>query len=148
MKKIEFTMDTSASPERLWHCMTEQQLFRIWNEGFHPGAYFEGEWREGGLLRFLIQDKGGTEVRIHRCVPGRMLHMEHVAVIDPQGGRDIESVEAREWIGTLEDQDIEVTESGCRLRIRMELPEAYAPTFEKSWRESLQELKSLAESES
>jgi len=146
--RIHAAIEINAPRERIWSALTALEHFQDWGKAFMPGSYYEGEWKTGGVLRFLAPtEDGGTHgmaCRILAIEPGHQVRAEHFAVI--YNGQDVfEGPEYDEWIPCIEEYRIEGGPETFTLRIQNEVPEPYVPIFTESWNQALQRIKEIAE---
>ena len=145
MKKLTFKIDIGASRKKVWDTMLNPVTFKEWANAGWPGAYFEGNWKQGEKIRFLSPGRGGTLAMLVEEKPYEFILAKHIAVIDSNGSEDRNSDEARNWIGTTEAYTFIEKNGKSRLQVEM----STAPEWEKmatdGWPKALAKLKEICE---
>jgi uncharacterized protein YndB with AHSA1/START domain len=146
MKKLEFKIEIAAKRDKVWNTLVQPDTFREWvNDGF-PGAYYEGNWKQGENIRFLSETQnGGTLANLAEVRKPEYINAKHIAVITADGAEDRDSEQAKGWIGTTEEYFL--TDKGDKTEVRVVInttPE-WESMFTDSWPRSLKKLKEISE---
>ena len=93
MKLLEFTTQISATPEKVWNVLFTQDSYGKWSSAMNSGTYFEGNWEEGSILKFLDQKNNGMYNLVEINKENQLLRMKHIGWImdgelSPQGWED------------------------------------------------------------
>ncbi|WHF52272.1 SRPBCC domain-containing protein [Chryseobacterium gotjawalense] len=141
MKKLEFTVEISASREKVWDALWSDQNYRKWTAVFIPGSYYEGELLEGNDIRFLSPGQHGLFAVVEKVIPFQSMHFVHFGlVLDgiSQGKTFSEN--------SIEYYDLYETEQGTKLTVTINTEEEYVTYFSNSFPRALHAVKELAES--
>ncbi|QBO59134.1 SRPBCC family protein [Chryseobacterium salivictor] len=141
MKKLEFTIEISASREKVWDALWSDQNYRKWTAVFIPGSYYEGELLEGNDIRFLSPGQHGLFAVVEKVIPFQSMHFLHFGlVLDgiSQGKTFSEN--------SIEYYDLYETEQGTKLTVNIHTEEEYVTYFSNSFPRALNAVKELAES--
>ena len=111
---------------------------------FAPGSYTEGDWSEGGRMRFLTPDGNGMATVIAENRPKEFLSIKHVGVIN-RGVEDTESAEVKSWAPAYENYTLREVATGAELLVDMDTLPEYQASFEETWPRALEAVKRLAE---
>jgi uncharacterized protein YndB with AHSA1/START domain len=146
MVKQHFQAEIRAAREKVWATMLNKETYEKWTKAFSPNSTFEGDWSEGSAMRFWDPGMGGgTKALVEKVVPFELLRMRHVAMIVADGSEDVESLDAKKLIGTLEQYRFSESRGVTLLMVDIEAHEDYAAMFAEGWNEALKLLKVLCE---
>ncbi|NMU82269.1 SRPBCC domain-containing protein, partial [Vibrio parahaemolyticus] len=53
MLTLNYYVEISATPQRVWEVLTDVELYKRWAQAFSPQSQFEGAWEEGGGITFF-----------------------------------------------------------------------------------------------
>jgi uncharacterized protein YndB with AHSA1/START domain len=144
MKNLRYSIHINASREKVWDAMLSDATYREWTAAFMPGSYFEGDWSEGSVMRFLAKDPetgkaGGMVSRVKENRSQEFISLEHYAELHD----DVE----QPWPESgFENYTFAETEGGTDVTVDMlNVPDEYAGMFDDSWPKSLEKLKEIAE---
>ena len=56
VKTLHAAITIAARREAVWHVLLDDAMFRRWSASFAEGSYSEGDWRQGGTIRFLTPE--------------------------------------------------------------------------------------------
>ena len=148
-KLIEESIEINASAEAIWNALSSHDSYKKWGAAFHPGSFYEGEWKTGETVKFLgpMEDgksNGGMLSNVAAAEPNKHILFNHVGVIENDKvltqGSDYD-----EWIPAKEEYTIEGGPTTHSLSIKSEVPENYFEAFSKCWTEALSSIKTIAE---
>ena len=81
MKLLEFKTQINAPADKVWKVLFTQDENRNWPSAVNEGTYFEGNWEEGSVMRFLDDENNGMYNQIEKNIPNRELVMKHLGWI-------------------------------------------------------------------
>ena len=146
MVKQQFQAKISATKEKVWATMLDKPTYEKWTKVFSPNSTFEGDWSEGSAMRFWDPGMGGgTKALVEKVKPFELLRMRHVAMIAADGSEDVESPEAKKWIGALEQYRFSESKGVTQLTVDIEAHKDYAAMFTDGWGKGMKLLKELCE---
>ena len=64
MKNLQYHILIDASPEIVWNAVFGQDKNKNWPGAIDEGTYFEGDWSENSIMRFLDSENNGMYNRI------------------------------------------------------------------------------------
>lgn len=145
MKKLEFRVTIAASKQQIWETMLDRDSYRVWTNEAWPGSIFEGQWKEGTLLKFIGADKGGTQARVEEIHPYDYISLMHIAVVSADGTLDTTSDIAKSWIGSTEEYILSDANGDTELLVRIRTTQDWVQMFSDSWPVALGSLKRMCE---
>lgn len=146
---LHFETRIKAAPAAVQRIMLADETYREWTALFHPGSYFEGSWEKGADIRFLGPSDDGQQYgmlgRIKENIPGKLIEIEHIGVIDK--GQEITSGEAvAEWEGAQEIYYFREEEGATVLTVVVDTTKQYENHMREAWQKALEKLKEICES--
>jgi len=152
MQKNYFSIQISASVEKVWDTMLGKESYGVWTKPFCPaGSRFEGDCSEGSEIRFIgVDEKTGKEMggmfsRIKENRPHEFISIEHIGLLKPDGTVDTESEEVKKWAPAFENYTFAEKDNFTELTVDQDMSEEYKTMFEEMWLKALQALKELSE---
>ncbi len=150
MKRLNFKIEINASKQKVWETMLEDETYRVWTATFHPGSYFEGEWKKGSKMLFLAEDDGklsGMSSQILEAKPYDYVSIEHLGeVVD--GVEDTTSERVKKWQGAQENYILDEVDGVTTLTIELDEDHENKEMMEmlnNMWPPALNKLKELCE---
>lgn len=154
MKKLEFKIDIATNRQKVWDTMFNPKTYKEWVNASWPGAYYEGNWKQGENLRFISPGQGGTLATLVELRPYEFILAKHIAVISSDGTEDRDSDLAKGWIGTTESYTF--TEKNARLndpvgqgktqiKVEINTKPDWEKMFSDGWPNALKKLKEISE---
>jgi len=149
MKTLTPSIDIRAPRARIWKALTSSETFGDWCSAFNPGCFYEGDWSEGSVMKFLGIDSttgqaGGMLSGIVQHIPGEYIAARHVGVVE--NGVDItEGPVAELWAGAREEYRLTGGPDIFTLQVTADVADDWYEYFEKSWHAALGRLRELAE---
>lgn len=151
MQKIRHSIFINVPVEKAWHSMLDDATYREWTEAFNPGSYYEGDWSEGSIIKFLGVDESGdaqaggmysriAENRLHEFVS-----IEHLGFVDLQGNVDTTSEEVKKWTPAFENYTFTEKDGGTEVSVEIDISEEHKDMFDEMWPKALLKLKEVAE---
>ncbi|MBZ8142456.1 ATPase [Rubrivivax gelatinosus] len=143
-KTVRFQIDIEAPVSTVFRTMLDPGCYRQWASAFAEGTYYEGEWRQGGRLRFLAPSGDGmlSEVAEHR--PDECTSIRHLGMI-AGGAEDTSSDMARAWASARETYRFVALPGGTRVEVEQDATEEFVAYLADAWPKALQQLKALCE---
>jgi uncharacterized protein YndB with AHSA1/START domain len=139
MMRLTFSISIHASSERVWQVLWDDATYRQWTSVFSETSHAEGDWQEGGQIRFLDGQGRGMLSRIARLIPHELMSFEHLGEI-----RDgVEHV--GRWSGFMEIYRLVPNASGTTLQVEVDTEADYSEMFRDLFPKALQKVKVLAE---
>lgn len=149
METQHYTIHIDAPREKVWNVMLDDATYRQWTEPFHPGSYYEGDWRKGSKILFIGPGEngqtGGMVSTIVENIPHEFISIKHIGVVE--NGVEVTSGEAiKGWAGALENYTFKDAENGgTDLIIDVDTDPKYSEMFNAMWPKALIKLKEIAE---
>ena len=141
MKLLEFTTQISAAPEKVWNVLFTQDSYGNWSSAMNSGTYFEGNWEEGSIMKFLDQKNNGMYNLVEINKENQLLRMKHLGwIIDgelsPQG-----------WEDSTVTYILEPDDNGTLLKVEVNSLDEFVEFFNTKYPQNLELIKNLSESE-
>lgn len=148
MEKLHFDIDINAPAAKVFHAVTDDQLFRQWAGEFNPTSYFKGGWNKGDKILFIGTSKEGkTEgmvATIVENIPNKQISIRHIGLVD--GDNEITSGPAVEsWANAMEEYFLEEKNGVTHFKVQLDSNEEFKGYFEKTWPKALNKLKEISE---
>ena len=140
MGELRYSIEIPAPRARVWACMLDDATYRDWTTSFHPGPYYEGEWRTGADMRFLGPDGGGMRARIERADAPEYVSIEHLGEL-----RAGTATDPTDWVGAYERYYFhEQVDGGTKLDVELlGVPDEYTPMMNEMWPPALERLRQI-----
>ncbi|HYH56729.1 MAG TPA: SRPBCC domain-containing protein [Anseongella sp.] len=145
MKELEFKISIAADRQKVWNTMLGPETYKEWAGASWPGSYYEGEWKEGGNLKFVSPEGGGTMATIVESRPHEFILARHIAVINSDGTEDRDSEVAEGWVGTTEAYTFTQSNGRTELKVTIDTYPEWEGMFREGWPGALAELKKICE---
>jgi uncharacterized protein YndB with AHSA1/START domain len=145
-KRIQFTATIDAPVERVFTLMIDPEAYRRWTAVFSEGSYFEGSWRKGERIRFLVPSGEGMVAEIAEHRANEFLSIRHLGSVS-KGVEDTESDAVRAWAPAYENYSFEACAEGTRVVVEMDVTAGYEAFMMEKWPKALEELKAICEGE-
>lgn len=141
MKLLEFTTQISATPEKVWNVLFTQDYYGKWSSAMNPGTYFEGNWEEVSIMKFLDQKNNGMYNLVEINKENQLLRMKHLGWImdgelSPQG-----------WEDSTVTYIIEPNDNGTLLKAEVNYLDEFIEFFNTKYPQNFELIKNLSESE-
>ncbi|RYY97849.1 MAG: SRPBCC domain-containing protein [Chitinophagaceae bacterium] len=140
MQTLDFSIRINAPREKVWDSLWSEAGYRHWTAAFAEGSYYEGDFTEGGRVRFLGPNGSGmwSIVGAHHA-PERVVFVHQGAI------KDGAEQEPGEWAGTTESYTLADAGSATELSVQVETMEAAAGYFNETFPKALARLKEAVE---
>lgn len=141
MKLLEFTTQISATPEKVWNVLFTQDSYGKWSSAMNSGTYFEGNWEEGSILKFLDQKNNGMYNLVEINKENQLLRMKHIGWImdgelSPQG-----------WEDSTVTYILEPNDNGTLLKAEVNSLDEFIEFFNTKYPQNFELIKNISESE-
>ena len=140
MKKLEFSIEISATKEKVWEALWKDENYRNWAAIFQEGSYAESDWKERSEIKFLSPDNNGMYGVIEKLVPNEKMYFKHLGEI--KNGQKQEASYGEEAI---ERYDLIEENGKTILTATMNAPEEYIIYFSRVFPTALEKIKEIAE---
>ena len=141
MKRLEFSIDIDAAPDRVWSVLWTDETYRKWTKFFAEGSHARSTWEEGAEARFFDGKGNGMICRVDVHTPNEQLVLKHLASIE--NGKEVPLPKV--WEGGQESYFLQETDSGVTLRAETDSPKEYLDFFKDAFPKALECVKELAE---
>jgi len=141
MKLLEFTTQISATPEKVWNVLFTQDSYGKWSSAMNSETYFEGNWEEGSIMKFLDQKNNGMYNLVEINKENQLLRMKHIGWImdgelSPQG-----------WEDSTVTYILEPNDNGTLLKAEVNSLDEFIEFFNTKYPQNFELIKNLSESE-
>lgn len=140
MKKIEFSIEISASKEKVWEALWKDENYRKWTSAFMDGSYAESDWKEGSEIKFLSPGENGMFGVIEKLVPLEKMYFKHLGEI-----KNGEKQEISYGDEAIERYDLIEENGKTILTATMNAPEEYIIYFSRVFPTAVEKIKEIAE---
>ncbi|AZJ36676.1 SRPBCC domain-containing protein [Tenacibaculum singaporense] len=140
----EFTIVINATPEKVWKILWGDKTYSQWTAIFSEGSYAKTDWKEGSKVLFLTPDGRGMVSRIKKKITNKYMLFEHLGIIEDHI-ENLESKEAKEWRGAIEEYVLERVGDNTHLTVKMDVVEEYKDFFLDTWPKAMEKIKELVE---
>lgn len=145
MKKVNFSIDIAAAPERVWEALWHDENYRNWTSAFGEGSRAESDWQEGSKILFLGgSGDEGMSSRIARKIPNQFMSFEHLGVVK-DGVEDFSSTATDGWAGSHENYTLTPNAGGTRLDVELDTKDDFETYFRDTFPKALARVKEIAE---
>lgn len=139
MKNLEYQIQIHAAPENVWKVLFTQDAEKKWPSALNEGTYFEGDWTENSLMRFLDSQNNGMYNLIEKNIPNKELKMKHLGwIFDGE-------LSPQNWEDSTVEYVLDVNENGTLLTGKVNALEEFVDFFNSKYPQNFQTIKNLAE---
>jgi uncharacterized protein YndB with AHSA1/START domain len=139
-KKVQFSIDIAASPEKVWHALWDDANYRAWTSVFTEGSHaLTDNWKEGSKVLFLGPDGSGMYSIVARNIPNEFMSFEHHGEVKNHAEIPMP------WAGAHEDYYLAANGDTTTLRTEMDASPEFEAFFNATFPQALQKIKELAE---
>ncbi len=147
MKMLSFSVDISATAQKVSSTMLGTGTYEQWTAVFNPGSSFEGSWNKGERIYFVGEKDGKKEgmiAEIAEHIPNRLVSIRHIGILD--GEREVlEGPEVEGWAGALENYTFNEEKGITTVIVNVDTKEEYVEYFNETWPRALNKLKEIIE---
>lgn len=139
MKQLVFITQINATPEKVWDVLFTQDSYRKWSSAMNEGTYFEGNWEEGTIMKFLDPKNNGMYNLIYKNIPNKTLKMKHLGWI-LEG-----ELSPQDWEESTVTYHLENNEDGTLLTAEVISLDEFVDFFNSKYPKNFELIKKLAE---
>lgn len=152
MEKLNFETEINACPEIVWDAVVNDKKYRQWTDVFSEGSFFEGGWKKGDAIRFLIiNESGQREGMVSEIAESRYpeyISIRHLGYF-VNDVDDTSSDSVTKWAPAFENYTLERLENNkTRFVVEADTEEHYVQMFMELWPKALARLKEVSENQS
>ena len=140
MRTLHFRITIAASRAAVCRVLLDDAMFTQWASSFAEGSYFEGDWHQDGVIRFLTPGAEGMLSAIAENRPHERLSIKPIGTVNP-GIHHTDSDAAKSWTTSYENYSLKNIDGGTELTIDMNVPPGYEGVF---WHTSPRALKAIS----
>ncbi|MHA4843627.1 SRPBCC family protein [Flavitalea antarctica] len=144
---MEFTKTIHAPREKVWKVLWNDDTYRQWTAPFSEGSMAVTDWEKGSKVLFVDGSNSGMVSLVADKVPNEFMSIKHLGVVQ-KGVEDLESEEARQWAGAMENYTLQQSNGGTELKVTLsgaDIPKEFENYFLDAWPKALDKLKELSE---
>lgn len=140
MKILEFKTQISAPAEKVWKVLFTQDENRNWPSALNEGTYFEGNWEEGSVMRFLDEENNGMYNSVEKNIPNKELIMKHLGwIYDGE-------LSPQNWEDSTVTYLLESNGNGTLLTGKINALDEFVDFFNSKYPSNFEKVKKLSES--
>jgi uncharacterized protein YndB with AHSA1/START domain len=144
MKKLNFSIEINASPERVWDILWGDTTYTKWSSAFTEGSYAVTDWNEGSPVSFMSPQGDGLSSVIEKNVLNRKMTFRHLGMT--KNGQLIPpDKDAEDWSGARETYTLTPKGEGTLLELELDTTDADEGYFNKTFPVAFSNIKRLAE---
>ena len=143
MTKVEFSTIIDVSPKKVWDTMFHPESFKKWAGMAWPGCYYEGSWKAGEHLTFLLPGSWGSKALIIVNRPYEYVLLRHTTIVNEDGTLDKTSKMAKFWIGTTLGYSFRKKNGSTQVTVEITMNPEWVEMFSVGWNKALGELKKI-----
>lgn len=139
MERLIFKTQINATPEKVWQVLFTQDFYKKWSSAMNEGTYFEGNWQEGTVIKFLDPKNNGMYNLIEKNIPNKILKMKHLGWI-LQG-----ELSPQNWEESTITYNVENAEDGTLLTAEVNALDEFVDFFNSRYPKNFELIKQLSE---
>jgi uncharacterized protein YndB with AHSA1/START domain len=147
MDNINFSIEISASPAKVWEKLWSEETYPIWTAAFDEGSRAKSDWLPGSRVLFLSGDGNGMIAEIDVVKPNEYMSFRHLGTYR-NGEEDLESDSVKEWAGAMENYRLEDTGETTIVHVDVDVQPSDRAMMEKAFPDALVRLKQISEEDS
>ena len=141
MNELQFKVEISASKERVWDTLWQDETFRQWAGIIDPGTHMVGDLKEGNEVQFISGNGYGVTSLVEKLSTCEFLLLRHSADTQDKGKRERE----KEWTGGQETYSLAENDGTTTLTATFDVPEVLEGYFKSAYPKAFERVKVLAE---
>lgn len=142
MKEMKFSIEISASKEKVWDTLWQDETFRQWAGVIDPGTYMIGDLKEGNEVQFISSENGyGVTSLVEKLREGEFLLLRHSADTQDSGKQE----RAQEWTGGEERYSLVEQGNTTTVTVAFGVPLELEEYFKVNYPKALERVKELSE---
>ena len=139
MKFLEFEIQITATPEKVWETLFTQDSYKKWASAMNEGTYFEGNWEVGSIMKFLDPQNNGMYNLVTENIRFKVLGMKHLGWI-LKG-----ELSPQNWEDSTLNYILEPSENGTLLKGTVNSLDEFVEFFNSKYPQNFEHIKRLAE---
>lgn len=144
MKKLEYSIEINATPERVWQVITGKESYGKWTSAFCEGSTVETDWKKGSKALFGDGKGNGMVSEIAESIPGQYLSIHHLGELK-DGVEDPTTFKGEQWGDACENYTLKEVDGRTVWTVNMDMNDEYVQYMEDTWPKALLKAKELAE---
>lgn len=139
MNRLHFTIEISATKEKVWNTLWEDESYRKWTSVFMQGSYAETDWKEGSEVLFLTEDGSGIQSLVDKNIPCEHMVFRHICELkkrEPVG---------ETWDNIREEYVLIPTAEGIHLEVTHDVTAGMGKYLLNTMPKAMEVLKALCE---
>ena len=141
IEELEFSININAMSNKVWTVLWSDISYTQWKSAFGEGYFYEGEFEEGNVIRFLESHGNGIYSKITEMSSAEKVTFLHL-------GEIYEGLEIpQDWEGVQEKYLITEKDNQSTLKVQLRIPEEWKIEYEEHFPKALQNIKHLAENQ-
>jgi uncharacterized protein YndB with AHSA1/START domain len=142
MNEMQFTIEISATKEKVWNVLWQDATLREWAGLIDPGTYMVGELTRGSEVEFISAKNGyGVTSLVEKVIPNEYALLRHSADTKEHGTETRD----KEWTGGVESYELTENNGVTILKVAFDVPEELVEYFTNAYPKALDKIKELAE---
>ncbi len=139
MKLLHYQIQIDASAEKVWEVLFTQDSNKRWPSALNENTYFEGNWEQGSMMRFLDQDNNGMYNLVVKNSHGSELSMKHLGwILDGE-------LSPQDWEDSTVTYILEPNENGTMLHAKVNSLDEFVDFFNSKYPQNFEKVKILSE---
>lgn len=148
---VSWKIFIEAARDQVWKMTFDQASYRQWTAAFSEGSFYEGDWTEGEILKFMAPGKDGKPPSgmiavVRELRPPEFSSVEHLGMLI-EGKVDLSSPQVQAWARSFENYTLTEVNGGTEFLVEMNIEENYKDMFNETWPDALRRLKAICERE-
>lgn len=139
MKNLEYQIQIHATAEKVWDVLFTQDSDKNWKSAVNEGSFFEGNWEEGTIMKFLDSENNGMYNLVEKNIPNQELKMKHIGWI--LNGE----LSPQNWEDSTIEYLLKPNENGILLTAKINALDEFVDFFNSKYPQNFQNIKNLAE---
>ncbi|MDQ3014544.1 MAG: hypothetical protein M3Q73_01625 [bacterium] len=143
MQKMRFTIEISASKEKVWEVLWSDKTFRDWASIIDESSYMVGEMKEGNEVQFISSVSGyGVTSLVEKLKLYELVVLRQIVDTKEHGTGE----RKKEWADGTESYHLTGNDTITTLTTELDVPKEQIETFQVRLPKALQRIKELTES--
>lgn len=138
---MQFRVEISATKERVWDTLWQDETFREWAGIIDPGTHMVGELKEGNEVQFISANGYGVTSLVEKLAANDFLLLRHHADTQDEGKQE----RKKEWTGGAESYSLAENDGTTTLTAAFDVPPELEEYFKVNYPKALGRVKVLAE---
>lgn len=144
MRQIVRSVILPVPAEQAWHLVLDHENYREWTAAFTQGSDYQGEFVQGGRIRFTAPGGDGIISMVHVYAPSRCIAFRHLGWLQ-NGIEDYDSPAMQSWKNAREEYLFTPVAGGTRFDLYCDTSEAEHDTMSNMWDKALATLADMAQ---